>query len=85
MSGRKDGDTVAPTLAAFAADNGMRRKCLVCSAEPEVRRQLEQSKGTVSYRLMADWLEDAKGYPKGSVTRHKLERHWQESHGGLDA
>lgn len=71
------------SLADFAEANQRGTSCVVCNAPDEVRRELEQGKGSVSYRTMGIWLDRAHGIP--GATRGKLERHWQDSHGSLVA
>lgn len=76
----------APSLAAFAAARPVRAtSCIVCNAPENLRRQLESLKGSdgVTYRLMGEWLMENHGYK--DVTRHKLEKHWQQGHEMLPA
>lgn len=80
-----DRGNAAVSLNDFAATQRAPggKTCLVCELPPEVRKQLEASKGTreapgVSYKIMGEWLSTVHGITNG--TRGRLERHWQDGH-----
>lgn len=70
----------ALSLTEFAASLRPAPVCRVCEL-PELAEIIEARNSGVAYDTIVAWLVDARGYPAGFVSDHRLQRHFKEHRG----
>lgn len=68
-----------PSLLEFVAAQKPQHVCRVCEL-PEVQEINEARQHGASYKNIALWLTQVRGYPVGHISHHRVESHFNQHH-----